>query len=95
MVNWQVFSVADGNQNSLRFSANVSFTTDKEVLQLCPCNESIHTLCVENEEKMVFRARSSQVYKCCKGQRSGYGARECVRFESRCTAPPLRVNEIL
>lgn len=57
MVNWQVFSVADGNQNSLSFSPNVS----KEVLQLCPCNESIHTLCVENEEKMVFRTRSSQV----------------------------------
>lgn len=50
-----------GTKTAFVFPPNVSFTTDKEVLQLGPCNESIHTLCVENEEKMVFRARSSQV----------------------------------
>lgn len=45
-----------GNQTAVvcLFFPNASFTTDKEVLELYPCNKSIHTLCVENEEKMVF-----------------------------------------
>lgn len=42
----------------------MSFPTDKEVVELYPCNKSIYMLHVENkEEKMVFHTSSSSQVK--------------------------------
>lgn len=76
----------------------MSFTTDKEVVELYPCNKSIHTLCVENEEKMVFghpQQPSIKMLQRSAEQLRANCAHGCVCFEWSSTAPVLRVNGIL